>query len=216
MSGNYVDPRFGKVTFASFYKEWSARQVWVQGTRNAMDLAARSVTFGDVPFVDLRPSHAETWVKKMVDDGLQASTIKTRFVNVRGAIRAAVRDQMVSKDVTVNVKLPRQRKAEAAMAIPTPAEVGQLLTFDDHGSARSSRSARSPACAWERPPPYRWATSTSCAERSESTDRFRGPSGSGVEIRAPKYGSERTVYAPDGLLEMLSEHIKDRVFEREQ
>jgi integrase len=29
-----------------------------------------------------------------------------------------------------------------------------------------------------------------------------------VEIRAPKYGSERTVYAPDALLGVLAEHIR--------
>jgi len=29
-----------------------------------------------------------------------------------------------------------------------------------------------------------------------------------VEIRPPKYRSERTVYAPDGLMAMLSEHIR--------
>jgi integrase len=27
-----------------------------------------------------------------------------------------------------------------------------------------------------------------------------------VEIRAPKFGSERTVYAPDGLIQAISEH----------
>jgi integrase len=30
------------------------------------------------------------------------------------------------------------------------------------------------------------------------------------EIRAPKYGSERTVYLPDGLLAMLADLIRDR------
>ena len=29
-----------------------------------------------------------------------------------------------------------------------------------------------------------------------------------MEIRPPKYGSERTVYAPDGLVTMLSEHVR--------
>jgi integrase len=29
-----------------------------------------------------------------------------------------------------------------------------------------------------------------------------------AEIRAPKYGSERTVYAPDGLLAVLAEHVR--------
>lgn len=29
-----------------------------------------------------------------------------------------------------------------------------------------------------------------------------------VEIRAPKYGSKRTIYAPDALITMLSEHVR--------
>ena len=30
----------------------------------------------------------------------------------------------------------------------------------------------------------------------------------GIEIRAPKYGSERVVYLPDALVSMLSEHVR--------
>ena len=29
-----------------------------------------------------------------------------------------------------------------------------------------------------------------------------------MEIRPPKYGSERTVYVPDGLVTMLAEHVR--------
>jgi integrase len=32
--------------------------------------------------------------------------------------------------------------------------------------------------------------------------------GGQIEIRPPKYGSERTVYAPEGLVTMLSEHVR--------
>jgi hypothetical protein len=71
VTGNYVDPRHGKVTFTSFYREWSTRQVWVPGTRRAMDLSANSVTFGDLGFADLRPSHIEAWVKSMQDKPLE-------------------------------------------------------------------------------------------------------------------------------------------------
>ena len=41
-----------------------------------------------------------------------------------------------------------------------------------------------------------------------SNARSREPTEVHVEIRAPKYESVRTVYAPDGLLEILSEHIR--------
>jgi hypothetical protein len=38
-TGTYVDPKRGKITFASFYKEWSTRQVWESSTRHVMDQA---------------------------------------------------------------------------------------------------------------------------------------------------------------------------------
>ncbi len=60
-TGTYIDPKLGKVTFSSFYKEWSQRQVWVAGTTHSMNLAANSVTFGSIAFADLRASHIETW-----------------------------------------------------------------------------------------------------------------------------------------------------------
>ena len=107
VTGNYVDPESGKITFASFYAEWSARQIWVAATRHAMDLAAADVPFGSVPFADLRPSHIEAWVKAMQDKGLAPGTIKTRFQNVRSVIRAAVRDRVLAHDVTAAVRLPR-------------------------------------------------------------------------------------------------------------
>lgn len=55
----------------------------------------------------------------MQDKPLKPSTIRTRFVNVRSVVRAAVRDRVLAHDVTVNVRTPRQRKAEATMSIPT-------------------------------------------------------------------------------------------------
>jgi integrase len=35
--------------------------------------------------------------------------------------------------------------------------------------------------------------------------------GGGVDIRPPKFGSERTMYVPDGVVQMLSEHLRLRV-----
>ena len=100
ITGSYVDPESGKVTFASFYLDWSARQIWMGTTRRAMDLAANSVPFSGVPLAELRPSHLEAWVKALQDRGLAPGTIKTRFGNVRSVIRAAVRDRVLAHDVT--------------------------------------------------------------------------------------------------------------------
>lgn len=89
-----MDPVRGKVTFSSFYNEWSSRQVWVPGTVKAMNLATSSVTFSTVAMAQRRPSHLETWVKAMQDKPLAPGTIKTRFNNVRSVLRAAKRDKV--------------------------------------------------------------------------------------------------------------------------
>ncbi len=207
VTGNYVDPRFGKVTFASFYREWSRRQVWVPGTRQAMNLAAGSVSFADVPFAELRPSHVETWVKLMQDKPLQPSTIHTRFVNVRGVVRAAVRDRVLAHDVTANVKLPRRRKAEAAMTIPAPAEVGAIVAAaDEHFTAFVALCAFAGLRLGEAAA-LQVGDIDFLRREIRVSRQVQRANGGDVEIRAPKYGSERTVYAPKQLIELLSQHV---------
>ena len=207
-TGTYVDPKLGKVTLSSFYREWSTHQVWVPGTRRAMDLAVNSVTFGGIAFADLRPSHVQAWVKAMQDKPLEPSTINTRFVNVRCVIRAALGDRLLAHDVTAKVKLPRQRKASAAMTIPSPAEVGTLLR-----EAEPQFAAFVGLCAFGG-----LRLGEAAALQVGDVDflkreihvrrQVQRANGKQVEIRPPKYGSERPVYAPDGLIALLSEHVR--------
>ncbi len=123
MTGAYVDPKAGRITFDAYFDSWSVRQVWVARTLDAMTLAAKSVSFGHLPINAIRRSHIETWVKKMSADGLAPGTIKTRYNNLRTAFRAAKSDKLIGSVPTEGVALPRQRRVEAAMRIPTPQEV---------------------------------------------------------------------------------------------
>jgi integrase len=207
-NGTYVDPKSGKTTLASFYREWSSHQVWVPGTRRAMDLAVNSVPFGDVSFSDLRPSHVQPWIKSMQDKPLQASTIHTRFVNVRGVVRAAVRDRLVAHDVTVNAKLPRQRKASGAMSIPTPVEVGKLLRGADAHVAAFVGLCAFGGLRLGEAAALQVGDVDFLKREIHVRRQVQRANGKQVEIRSPKYGSERTVYAPDELIEMISEHVR--------
>src|SRR4051795_4429363 len=56
VTGQYVDPAAGRVTFRGFCEDWSQGQVWAPGTVTHMNLVARSVTFGDVPLKAIRGS----------------------------------------------------------------------------------------------------------------------------------------------------------------
>ncbi len=71
VTGQYVDPRAGRITFAGYYDTWASRQVWESTTGQAMSLAARSATFAEMPLGNVRRSHVEQWVKQMTTAGLQ-------------------------------------------------------------------------------------------------------------------------------------------------
>lgn len=205
----------GRRTFAEFYKEWSASQPWVSTTRREMNLSANSVTFGNVELERLRPSHLQSWVKAMQDKGLQPSTIRTRFNNVRAAIRAAVADRAIPFDVTANTRLPRIPKPEKAdddgLVIPTTAEVGALLREADDrfavfvGLCAFGGLRLGEAAALK-------VSDIDFMRKEIRVDRqVQRENGNQVEIRPPKYNSNRTVYAPDGLIKMLSEHVRTQV-----
>lgn len=210
-TGSYIDPAQGKITFSSFYKEWSQRQVWVSGTVHSATLATNSVTFGDVAFSDLRVSHIEEWVKRMQDNKLAPTTIRTRFAIVRNVIRAAVRDRLIVRDPCDRVKLPRVRKSEAAMSIPTAENVGAAIRvcediepwFAGFIAVCAFAGLRLGEVSALKVSDVDFLRKEIRVQRQvQWTDDGK------MEIRAPKYGSERTVYIPDGLVTMLSEHVR--------
>jgi integrase len=207
VTGSYVDPQLGKITFSSFYSEWSDRQVWVSSTRHAMDLAANSVTFGHVGLAELRMSHVEAWVKSMQDKGLEPTTIRTRFANVRNVLRAALRDRCLARDVADRVRLPRTRKATAAMTIPAPEQVGAVLAADTEYNALFA------VCAFaglRRGEVSALRVSDIDFLRRELHVRrqVQWTDDGQMEIRGPKYGAERTVFIPDGLVTILAAHVQ--------
>lgn len=207
VTGNYVDPQLGKITFASFYKEWSSRQVWVSGTVKSMDLAANGVTFRNVALGELRPSHIEAWVKAMQDKPLAASTIKTRFMNVRSVLRAAKRDKVLGEDPTEKITLPRRRRAEAAMQIPTPQQVGSLVSNADDDFRPFVVLAAFAGLRLGEAAALQIADINFLRREIHVQRQVQRASGGAVELRAPKYGSERTIPVPKGLLDMLAEYI---------
>lgn len=211
--GRWVDPQAGRVTFASFYRQWADRQVWTDGTRRAMDLAVTSSSFANLELRKIRATHVEAWVKAMSvgetsrGKPLAPGTIKTRFVNVRSVFRAAIRDKVIAVDPTEGVRLPRQRKREAAMTIPSPDEVAKIL-----GAADERFTAFVAVCAFAG-----LRLGEAAALRVSDVDFLRRQlhvrrqvqraAGGAVEIRLPKYGSERTVPIPDDLVQLLSLHL---------
>ncbi|GEP37510.1 hypothetical protein NPS01_11730 [Nocardioides psychrotolerans] len=211
-TGTYVNPRAGRVTFQAFYDDWAPRQLWLPSTRANADLATASVPFGDLPLKAIRRSHIETWVKS-ISARWAPTTIKTRFVIVRSVFRAAVADRVIAADPTVGVALPRRRKAEAAMRIPTVSQVGLLLAHADSTrvSTRHGFRAYVALCAFAGLRKGEGAGiqigDIDFSRRQLAVSRQLQRDGDTFAIRLPKYGSERVVHLPDELVEMLRAHI---------
>ncbi len=209
-TGQYVDPQAGRVTFKTFYAEWSQRQVWQSGTVLAMNLAAGSVTFGDLPLNRILKSHIEAWVKAMTLKPLAPGTIKTRFTNVRSVFRAAVSDRLIAVDPCAGVALPAKRRAEAAMALPTPQQVGALLEAAESDFAPFLALAAFAGLRLGEAAAVQVGDVEFLRRTLRLQRQVQRANGGNVEIRAPKYGSERTVYLPDELLRMLADLIARR------
>ena len=208
VAGSYVDPKAGRVTFRSFFNEWASRQLWTAGSARAMDLSVRCTTFEDVELGKIRPSHVESWVKKMVQDGLASNTIRTRFNNVRSIFRGAVMDRVISGDPSIGIRLPRIRKHQHAMEIPTPEQVGAILAgADDWFRPMIALCAFAGLRVGE-------ASAVQLGDidflrRTLNVSRqVQRPVGAPAEVRLPKYGSERVVHIPEALVMMLSQHIE--------
>jgi integrase len=208
VTGQYVDPKAGRITFTDFYGQWSNRQVWVPGTRRSMDITMRSVGFGSVPLRSLRRSHVEGWVKAMSARGLAASTIATRANNVRAVLRGAVADRVIPVDPSAGVTLPRRRRREAALTLPSAPDVKALLATAD-----VALRAFVGLCAFAGLRPGEAAGvqvgDVDFLRRTLNVSRQVQRIPGGFEIRAPKYGSERQVFLAPSLVSMLSEHVAD-------
>src|SRR3954447_25810574 len=207
VSGTYADPKAGQITFAAFFGEWSARQVWAPGTVLAMSLAARSVPFAGKPMKQARRSDVETWIKQMNAAGLAPGTIKTRYVNVRSVFRAAVKDRVIVSDPTDGVRLPRGRRADVAMSIPTPEEVGQLMAVADGRFQPFIALCAFAGLRLGEAAGVQLGDIDFLRKSLKVSRQVQRVNGGAIDVRTPKYGSERVVYLADSLVNVLAEHV---------
>lgn len=210
VTGHYVDPLAGRITFAAYFKDWSSRQIWVTGTQRAMGLSARSVPFGELELRRIKRSHIEAWIKDMTARKLAANTVVTRYNHVHSVFRAAVKDRLIGVDPADGIALPRIRRASVAMRLPTSAEVRRLLDAADDTTEVMIALA---AFAGLRVSEVR-AVQLGDVQFLRRTLQIRRQAqhqrGTGLEIIPPKHGSERDVFLPDQLVKMLSAHVVAR------
>jgi integrase len=208
-TGTYVDPKKATTTLADYFSEWGPRQIWASGTVTAMSLAIRSCDFKDVPFGKLRRSHGEAWVKAMEKRELAPVTIKVRVQNVHTVVLAAMKDRALPHDPLEGVRLPRMRRAEHAMAIPTPETVAAVIDaaddwFKTYVKLLAFAGLRLGEGAALQLGDFNFLKRNVHVQRQVLRAGSRK-----VEITPPKHGSERLVPLPDKLLSDVSRHVQE-------
>lgn len=202
LTGQYVDPRAGTITLGAYYNELAKRQLWVAGTHRAMRQALTDSGLESLELRALRHSHGQQWVRQQTERGLARGTITARTVHMHTILNAAVRDKLIPADPFAGVTVPRRRKTEATMRIPTGAEVATLINA---ASGSLGAAVTLGAFAGLRAGEIA-GLQLGDIEFLRRQIHIRRQSIPG-EIRGPKYDSERTIYAPPQLIEMLSEYV---------
>ena len=139
---------------------------------------------------------------------LAPGTVILRSNNVRSVFRAAVRDKLIGADRCDGVALPRKRRAEAAMRVPTPETVGKILEAAEPWFAPFVG-----LCAFAG-----LRIAEAAGVQLDDVDFLRKAltihrqvqlaGGGKADVRIPKHGGERVVYLPDELVTMLAEHLR--------
>lgn len=125
LTGSYVDPRAGKVTFRSYAEEWRQNQIHGHGTAVAVEQHLRLHVYpaiGDRPIAAIRTSEIQGLVRQM-ETTLAASTVAVVYGRVVAVFRAALRDRIVAVSPCVGVKLPRSSGSSAVTEVLEPDQV---------------------------------------------------------------------------------------------
>lgn len=123
VTGQYVDPNAGKLTFQAYAEDWRKVQVHRPSSAAHVETMLRRhayTTFGSRPLSSIRPSEIQAWVKQLsvgVDQQkpLAPATIAVVHGLVAAIFKAAVRDRKVMASPCAETKLPR---AEPRPVIP--------------------------------------------------------------------------------------------------
>lgn len=115
VTGQYVDPKAGRVTFRDYAEQWRAMQAHRPTSRAHVETMLRRhayPTFGGRPLVSILPSEIQTWVTRLGTasgkrKALSPATIGVLHSIVSGVMKAAVRDRRIVANPCEGTKLPQ-------------------------------------------------------------------------------------------------------------
>jgi integrase len=121
MTGQYVDPKAGRITFRAYAEQYRRQQPHRPSTQDRVERALhRHVypTFGDMPIGNIRPTMVQGWVSATAD-ALAPSTLRVTYGYLVTIFAGAVRDRVVATSPCTGVRLPEAGRERAE---PLPLE----------------------------------------------------------------------------------------------
>lgn len=132
LTGSYVDPAAGKVTFRDYAEQWRSGQVHRPTTTAHVETMLRRHAYpvlGDRPLAGIRPSEVQGWVKRLTTDSddraaLAPATVGVVHGLVAAVFKSAVRDRLLTGSPCEGIKLP---KKEPRKVVPLSTEEVRTL-----------------------------------------------------------------------------------------
>ena len=127
VTGQYVDPRAGKVKFGDYARSWQVAQIHRRNTALAVDSALRVhaiPAFGSRPIASIRPSEVQGFVRRL-SESLEPSTVRIIYQHMRSVFRAAEGDRLIPRTPCERIALPR---VERSIITPLSTEIVLALT----------------------------------------------------------------------------------------
>jgi integrase len=112
LTGQYVDPRAGRITLREYAEEWKARQIHRPTTVDHLEgVLSRHVfpSLGDRRLSSLLPSDIQAWVRRL-SDSLAPSTVGVAHRILSGILKSAVTDRRIVTNPCTGTKLPQVTK----------------------------------------------------------------------------------------------------------
>ncbi len=210
LTGGWVDPALGRMTFADWVSRWEAGTVHLRPTTRELDLGiARKwlvPRFGGFPLVEIRPADVGAMVaEEQAAATLSGSAVRRHAIVLGTILEAAVADGRIARNPVRSVKLPpevsrRMRFLEAAevsaLAEAHPAHYRPMVLTAAYVGLRWGELA---GLATDR---------VDLLHRTIRVERQLLEVGGRVEFGPPKTrASIRTVTLPRFLADVLGEHL---------
>lgn len=133
LTGQYVDPRAGRISFREYAEAWRERQVHRPTTVEQVDSVLNRLiypSFADQRLSTISPSDIQAWVRKL-SQTLAPSTVGVAHRILSGILKSAVADRRIPTNPCTGTRLPKVPPRRVQ-----PISAAQLATLIRHAPPR--------------------------------------------------------------------------------